>query len=109
MDYLCSQQDFDYNFGLDVGVEGIVIGKMFGVLVVQDRVGEIGYLQVFFGKVVDSNYYSGFVLLVFDMLIEGSFFLEGEKVIYWLILEIEVLEVDFLFLEVCLWVNELEQ
>ncbi len=54
-------------------------GKMFGVLVVKDQSGRLGYLAAFSGKLANSNHYEGFVPPVFDMLSDGSFFMEGMK------------------------------
>src|SRR5690554_7383168 len=71
-------QDWNHNFGLDPEAEGLEIGKMFGVLVVESSEGEIGYLAAFSGKLANSNHHKYFVPPVFDMLTEGSFFLEGE-------------------------------
>ncbi len=48
--YLEKQTDFEHNFGLNEHQEGLVIGKMFGVLVCQNLDGEIGYLWAFSGK-----------------------------------------------------------
>ena len=70
--------DWNHNFGLDPEAEGLEIGKMFGVLVVESSEGEIGYLAAFSGKLANSNHHKYFVPPVFDMLTEGSFFLEGE-------------------------------
>ena len=39
--YIKNQTDFEHNFGLEKNQAGIVIGKMFGVLVVQDTQGKI--------------------------------------------------------------------
>jgi len=41
-DYLQHQQDWEHNFGLLADAEGVVIGKMFGVLVVRTKAGRIG-------------------------------------------------------------------
>ncbi|WP_233589229.1 RluA family pseudouridine synthase [Gynurincola endophyticus] len=79
--YLETQTRSDHNFGLIPGQEGTVIGKMFGVLVVQDTNGRLGYLSAFSGKLADSNHHPTFVPPVFDMLEEGSFFLKGVHVI----------------------------
>lgn len=79
--YLETQTHLDHNFGLDTDTEGMVIGKMFGVLVVQDRDGKLGYLSAFSGKLADSNDHPEFVPPVFDMLAENSFFLQGIAVI----------------------------
>ncbi len=72
-----NSEDFNHNFGVDGNPEGDVIGKMFGVLVVKNSSGELGYLSGFSGKMGNSNHHSGFVPPVFDMLEEGNFFQEG--------------------------------
>jgi tRNA pseudouridine32 synthase/23S rRNA pseudouridine746 synthase len=71
----------EHNFGLIEGQEGLVIGKMFGVLVVQDAEGKVGYLSGFSGKLAGSNDHSEFVPPVFDMLEENSFFLKEQYVL----------------------------
>ncbi len=73
-DYLATQTHLDHNFGLDTDAEGMAIGKMFGVLVVQDTAGKLGYLSAFSGKLAGSNDHPEFVPPVFDMLVENSFF-----------------------------------
>lgn len=78
-EYLEEQSDFQHNFGIDSTYEGPAIGKMFGVLVVQDLQGRLGYLSAFSGKIGGSNSHRKFVPPVFDMLVEGSFFLEGQE------------------------------
>lgn len=79
--YLETQADLDHNFGLNDTRDGMAIGKMFGVLVVQDRHGKPGYLSAFSGKLADSNDHPKFVPPVFDMLVENSFFLKGIEII----------------------------
>ncbi len=79
--YLETQTDLDHNFGLRDDQEGTVIGKMFGVLVVQDTEGKLGYLSAFSGKLADSNEHPKFVPPVFDMLVENSFFLKEMEII----------------------------
>ena len=71
--YLQYQQEWQHNFGLDQNQEGVIIGKMFGVLVVQTQENELGYLAAFSGKLADANQHSKFVPPVYDGLIEGSF------------------------------------
>jgi len=66
--------DYDHNFGLDSSETGMVIGKMFGVLVVQSTTGKLGYLSAFSGKLADANHHEGFVPPIYDMLIDGSRF-----------------------------------
>ena len=66
--YLSDQNDFEHNFGLNPNQEGLVIGKMFGVLVVEDVNGQLGFfgikaakksLQV--GRIYFSEFLSFFV------------------------------------------------
>lgn len=90
--YLLSQTHMDHNFGLDADREGPVIGKMFGVLVIKDPVGKIGYLCGFSGKLAGSNHHERFVPPVFDMLTENSFFLQEQKVLNRINREIQELE-----------------
>ena len=71
--YLANQTDWVHNFGLSNHNEGAVIGKMFGILVVQNQTGEIGYLSAFSGKLAGSNQHQRFVPPVFDLLTENSF------------------------------------
>jgi len=79
--YLENQTDFEHNFGLDKDQNGLVIGKMFGVLVVQNRQHELGYLWAFSGKLADKNHHDYFVPTVFDMLEENSFFKQEETIL----------------------------
>lgn len=72
-----SQTLWQHNFGL-TGIEQGAIGKMFGVLVVRNQAGEIGFLSAFSGKLADSNLLPHFVPPVFDMLTEDSFFLSEQ-------------------------------
>ncbi len=79
--YLENQTDFEHNFGLKAEQDGFVIGKMFGVLIVQDKNDKIGYLSAFSGKLAGTNHHQQFVPPVFDMLEENSFFLQEEMVL----------------------------
>ncbi|MCK6264289.1 pseudouridine synthase [Vibrio sp. ZSDE26] len=72
-DKLATQTDWQYDFGLEVGSTSGT-GKMFGVLVVKNGQGELGYLSAFSGKIADQNLLPGFVPPVFDMLSSDSFF-----------------------------------
>lgn len=76
--YLQTQTDVNHNFGLSENTEDTPIGKMFGVLVVKDDDGRLGYLSAFSGKLGDSNHYEKFVPPVYDMLDENGFFIEGQ-------------------------------
>ncbi|MCP3128144.1 pseudouridine synthase [Shewanella sp. KJ2020] len=71
--HLESQQDWQHNFGLTGELTG-AIGKMFGVLLVQNPQGEVGYLSAFSGKLAEQNHWPRFVPPVFDMLAKDNFF-----------------------------------
>lgn len=92
-DYLETQTDFEHNFGLSDTQDGLAIGKMFGVLVVQNTDGQLGYLWAFSGKLAERNHHPFFVPTVFDMLEENSFFLIGIKELTAINLEVDELEV----------------
>lgn len=92
--YLETQSDLEHNFGLNENQEGMVIGKMFGVLVVQNEEGKPGFLSAFSGKLAGSNDHPEFVPPVFDMLAENSFFLKEIGVINAINARIKELESD---------------
>ena len=78
-DYLRNQNEWVHNFGLDESHQGLPIGKMFGVLVVQKSDGMLGYLAAFSGKLAESNYFEKFVPPVFDTLKQDGFYKLGEQ------------------------------
>ncbi|GAB7220352.1 RluA family pseudouridine synthase [Vibrio comitans] len=85
--HLGSNHRFNQLFGLqdDQSLNTVLAtqpsGKMFGVLVVKNADGALGYLSAFSGKVDDSNHHQGFVPPVYDMLDDDGFFRsELEKV-----------------------------
>ncbi|WP_118973636.1 RluA family pseudouridine synthase [Taibaiella koreensis] len=79
--YLETHTGLDHNFGLDRDAQGMAIGKMFGILVIQDSDGRLGYLSAFSGKLANSNNHPRFVPPVFDMLAENSFFLKEQYIL----------------------------
>jgi tRNA pseudouridine32 synthase/23S rRNA pseudouridine746 synthase len=99
-DYLENQTDFEHNFGLEKNQEGLAIGKMFGVLICQNKNGELGYLAAFSGKLADSNRHKYFVPTVFDMLNENGFYKIGENELNQITKEIDVLEQNLEYLKV---------
>jgi tRNA pseudouridine32 synthase/23S rRNA pseudouridine746 synthase len=101
--YLESQTNFDHNFGLDATQNGLVIGKMFGVLVCQNEKGKLGYLWAFSGKLANENHHDYFVPTVFDMLVDNSFFRKEEALLNAYNRKIENLEISEEYL------NELEK
>ena len=54
-------------------------GKMFGVLVVRDSDGSLGYLAAFSGLLAGSNDVAGFVPPVFDLQLPGGYFRQEES------------------------------
>ncbi len=67
-------------------------GKMFGVLVVRDSLGNVGYLAAFSGRLNDSYTHPHFVPPVFDLYGEDGTFVSGESEINALNAEIKMLE-----------------
>lgn len=97
--YLQTQVDFEHNFGLDGNQFGSVTGKMFGVLVVQNSAGELGYLWAFSGKLAEQNHLRHFVPTVFDMLDENGFFIKGIKELTVINSQVDDLENDSNYLQ----------
>ncbi|MFB6454115.1 pseudouridylate synthase [Chitinophaga sp. Hz27] len=75
--HLEQQQEWTHNFGLGNNGSGAIIGKMFGVLVVRNLNGQLGYLSAFSGKLANGNHHNKFVAPVFDGLIDGGFLNTG--------------------------------
>ncbi|RXR17331.1 RluA family pseudouridine synthase [Flavobacterium amnicola] len=90
--YLEKQTNFEHNFGLIEGQNGLIIGKMFGVLVCQNQNNELGYLWAFSGKLADQNHLDYFVPTVYDMLHPSSFYKNEEEIINQLNRKIETAE-----------------
>lgn len=90
--HLRHQQDWQHNFGLVGEQQGPIIGKMFGVLVVESAQHELGYLAAFSGKLAGGYHQPKFVPPVFDGLTEGSFLNTGMRELTRINQEIGVLE-----------------
>lgn len=56
-------------------------GKMFGVLLVQDASGEVGYLAAFSGNLMGRNHWPYFVPPIYDLLQPDGFFKQEEQAI----------------------------
>jgi tRNA pseudouridine32 synthase/23S rRNA pseudouridine746 synthase len=97
--YLVEQQDWRHDFGFTEFEDSYTCGKMFGVLVVKNAEGELGYLQAFSGKIAGSVHQTGFVPPVFDMLDEDGFYRKGEEELNLLNREIERLQFDPNYIE----------
>jgi tRNA pseudouridine32 synthase/23S rRNA pseudouridine746 synthase len=87
-----STEAFGHDFGLGRKERLGAIGKMFGVLVVQNSNQELGYLAAFSGKLGNSNEHIGFVPPVFDILEAQGFFRREEVEIHELTIQLEQLE-----------------
>lgn len=98
--YLKTQTDFKHNFGLDSTKKKLVIGKMFGVLVVQNQQNEIGYITAVSGKLAEKNNHKKFVPPVYDMLTKDSYFLQEEHILNSINKQIENLENNTEFLTI---------
>lgn len=88
---LVTQNQWQHNFGLSDDPNNI-IGKMFGVLLVKNAQGEIGFISAFSGKLAEQTHIPGFVPPVFDLLAADSFFLSEQVAIHHLNEEIKTLE-----------------
>ena len=67
-------------------------GKMFGVLMVKNTNGELGFLKAFSGKLDQNEYPEGYVPPIFDLHDKDSFFKKEEKKVDLLTEEILTLE-----------------
>lgn len=79
-EYLKIQTDFTHNFGIDNPNNKDALGKMFGVLVVKNEKGKLGYLAAFSGKIAATTQHIKFVPPVYDVLIKNGVFLRTEEV-----------------------------
>lgn len=61
--YLCERKEW---------TEELSAGKMFGVLVVKDSAGTVGFLTAFSGNLAGSNSHEYFVPPIYDMLRPGD-------------------------------------
>jgi tRNA pseudouridine32 synthase/23S rRNA pseudouridine746 synthase len=93
------EEDFKHDFGIDRLERNGAIGKMFGVLVVEDQSGKLGYIAAFSGKLGNSNNHQGFVPPVYDLLDPTGFFRKEEIEVNELTLELIQLEQNDSYLE----------
>lgn len=77
--HIQTQKDWTHDFGLDNPDGERAIGKMFGVLVVKNQTGQLGYLSAFSGKLAESNHWPKFVPPVFDILKQDGFYKKEEQ------------------------------
>lgn len=89
---LIEQNPWGHNFGFDPTRTDMVIGKMFGVLVVKTPKGELGVLYGVSGKLANSNQHPEFVPPVFDLLDSEGFYKREEAKVNEINAAIEKLE-----------------
>ncbi|WP_353102377.1 pseudouridine synthase [Myroides odoratus] len=77
--------------------ECLPAGKMFGVLIVENQAGELGYLRGFSGKLGPYTHLEGFVPPVFDLWNKDSFFTKEEAVLNAINVQIEKLQKDSIY------------
>lgn len=77
--------------------ECLSAGKMFGVLIVENQAGELGYLRGFSGKLGPYTHLEGFVPPVFDLWNKDSFFTKEEAVLNAINAQIEKLQKDSIY------------
>ena len=88
---LAAEQVQTYISSREEWAEEIAAGKMFGVLVVRDAAGELGFLAAFSGNLAGKNLHEYFVPPVYDMLQPDDFFRREEAEISAINKEIEQL------------------
>lgn len=76
---------------------GLPAGKMFGVLIVENQAGELGYLRAFSGKLGAYTHLDGFVPPVFDLWNKDSFFTKEEAFLNRINAQIEKLQKDSIY------------
>lgn len=89
--FLKTNVELQHNFGLENNADLLPIGKMFGVLIVENN-GALGFLAAYSGKLANSNSVEFFVPPVFDMLTDNGYFLQKEEELNAINREIEALE-----------------
>ena len=75
---LIQEKTWNHNFDTNL-LEQKAVGKMFGVLVVKNTKGELGYLSAFSGKMGDQVALNGFVPPIFNRLETDGYYLIGEE------------------------------
>jgi len=85
---------WDHDFGLDHNSSNQAIGKMFGVLVVENNQGELGYLSAFSGKLEGENLDNIFVPTIYHRFNKEDHFAIETKKLDQLTIEIAKLEAE---------------
>ncbi|MDO6801646.1 pseudouridine synthase [Wenyingzhuangia sp. 1_MG-2023] len=96
--YITTQNEWKHPFKEPNEQNEKAIGKMFGVLVVKNSKGQLGYLSAFSGKLAGTNQHSFFVPPVYDMLQKDSHFLTEEKILNQINKDLDTLENNLVYL-----------
>ncbi|MDO6737275.1 RluA family pseudouridine synthase [Wenyingzhuangia sp. 2_MG-2023] len=96
--YITTQNEWEHPFKEPNEQNEKAIGKMFGVLVVKNSKGQLGYLSAFSGKLAGTNQHSFFVPPVYDMLQKDSHFLTEEKILNQINKDLDTLENNLVYL-----------
>ena len=99
-EYLRTQTDFVHNFGIKNSNSKDALGKMFGVLVVKNEKGKLGYLAAFSGKIAKDTHHIKFVPPVYDVLVENGVFLKTEDKTNQINLQLSELESNIDYLKI---------
>lgn len=91
---LAAQELQDYLAKKTAWSDELSAGKMFGVLIVRDSAGRVGFLAAFSGNLAGSNRHEYFVPPIYDMLQPGDFFRTEEAAISAINRQIEALETN---------------
>ncbi|WP_338237319.1 pseudouridine synthase [Persicobacter diffluens] len=75
--YLAQKEEWQEELSLEGDNERV--GKMFGVMIVRDSHGQLGYLAAFSGAIAGKNQWPGFVPTLYDRWDPNSFFKIGEQ------------------------------
>lgn len=90
-----NEKNWAHNFGFDDSVVQGVKGKMFGVLVVRNTSGKLGYLATFSGKLLKEDELGNFVPSVFNPAVDDFFINKGMSALTQISSEIKKLENQF--------------
>ena len=97
--YLSGFKNWFYDLNLGPKNYQHPVGKMFGVLVVEDNHGELGHLWAYSGIITGEQNHSQFVPLIFNMFSENSKYVkENSQLDIWN-QKIDLLEKDIIYLK----------
>lgn len=108
-DFLNNSYDNEHNFGVDPDHDGMVIGKMFGVLVVRTHEGQLGFLAAYSGKLAQGRQHPYFVPPVYDVFQENGMYLNELKHLVALNDQVDLLEQESMFLSRKLQLTEIQR